>query len=349
MSAASLYSGELTHLDLSRVHALESNLADLHERLRAAHSALTQLAAHSPMQTQVDDLPALLDSVRSCAFDLQSLGVLLPSSSAFAHAHPSAPAGSDREWRWLQSIRSALQRRGASAASLDALMKRAEREESLSAIKCAMLREEVAHYRRVATQLTSAVVRFVSESDRIVDRWRTDNNALYADVSAELSTVVRDWQRNPTQVSVQKLLTLLQGALPCLRQLLEFKQKRVGHSSARDADFEDAAGSPSSSGLPPIAAELQAALSDEQARLQSAMEDMRQQQRDVEATEQIDAEQSELRSNLRAQPSRPASRADHLAAAAASASSISSGRRTHRGGSGGSSSTPPAELPPFQF
>lgn len=52
----------------------------------------------------------------------------------------------------------------------------------------------------------------------------------------------------------------------------------------------------SSSGLPPIAADLQGVLSDERANVQSAMHELREQQSKLEATELINA-QSEPKRN----------------------------------------------------
>ena len=126
------------------MHSLESGLASLHEQLLLAHALLAEVAANVPERVQLgaflqrraatipsarsqhpngssgsgsiaDEsapvrLQSLLESIRSSAFDLQSLGVLLPSHTAFPHTH-LAPPGSERQWNWIFSIQQALKKR----------------------------------------------------------------------------------------------------------------------------------------------------------------------------------------------------------------------------------------------
>jgi hypothetical protein len=141
LSADSIYSGQLTHLNLARVHTLESKLAELHELLVQSHALLATVAASTaPQQMQLSSflqrngsstmrgrsfasasastndasptlrLHTLLDSLRASAFELQSLGVLLPSHTAFPNSH-QAPLGSEREWNWIFAVQQALKKR----------------------------------------------------------------------------------------------------------------------------------------------------------------------------------------------------------------------------------------------
>ena len=151
LSADSIYSGQLTHLNLARVHTLESKLAELHELIVQSHALLAAVAASAtPQQMQLSAflqrngsgtsrarssasgssssssssnhnhsdasasptlrLHTLLDSLRASAFELQSLGVLLPSHTAFPNLH-QAPPGSEREWSWIFAVQQALKKR----------------------------------------------------------------------------------------------------------------------------------------------------------------------------------------------------------------------------------------------
>lgn len=124
-----LYSAaNAAHIDLSRVSSLESQLATLHEQCIQAHSTLSSLASLSPLQQQVtsflqrrsvepnhsaETLQSLLDSLRTAAFELQSLGVLLPSHTAFPDSHLTPPHAR-RDWPWLEQLKQAMKKRSAS-------------------------------------------------------------------------------------------------------------------------------------------------------------------------------------------------------------------------------------------
>jgi len=294
LTADSIYAATNTHIYLAKVHSLESGLSELHEQCVQAHSVLSSLAAVTPMQQQVTSflqsrhasprsgamdranadepaagplrLHALLDALRTAAFELQSLGVLLPSHTAFKGTHQS-PAGSERPWSWLFAIQQALKKRGVPASTIESLLQRATLEESVTALRQDMLERELA-YHRATQQLQSASIQMLLvQTDSLLSKFHTSNNALYAEASRELAQCVDDFQRNSTHVNIQRLLALLQALFPSLKQLLEFR-----HGDARS----HAQGPAQRSGWAPLAVALQERMDEALASFEQRMSTLRQ-------------------------------------------------------------------------
>jgi hypothetical protein len=334
----SLYSGKLTHLNLDRVHEVEGKLVEVHEGMKKAHGMLSALAAVTPLQHQLqqflhrrsasgrtpstanDDaivrMQTLLETLRDACFSLQSLGVLLPSSTAFPQSSHSAPVGwKGREWKWLVQLEALVRRGGKSVpvAELEGILARAEREEQYYTIKLGVLQEELQYFRSTQRFLTSSVMKLLKESEELVGRFHQENNQLYAESARELHQCVEDWQRNSERVSVQRLLTTLQSIFPSVKELLRDDQ-RSSHSSG---------------GLAPVASQLQFDLDEALERFQQRTSDLERQQRnlDRDAQEQPSADDGAARRAPPRQDDRSQLRS-------------STGRSTKRND---------AELPPFQF
>jgi hypothetical protein len=275
----SIYSATHTHLNLARVHTLESGLAELHEQCVQAHAMLSSLAVLAPVQQQVTNflqshhaappsssrsnaterhagakatsplqMHSLLDALRRAAFELQSLGVLLPSHTAFKGTHQS-PAGAERPWPWLFAMQQALKKRGVPAAAVETLLARAELEESITSLRRDMFERELSFHREVQQLQSASLQQLLAHTDALMAKFHTSNNALYAEATKELAQCVDDFQRNSTHVNIQRLLSLLQSLFPSLRQLLEYR-----HTG--DARI-DSNGPAQRSGWAPLALSLQ--------------------------------------------------------------------------------------------
>lgn len=230
LAAESLYAGAMSHLNLDRVHALESSLAALHESCVHAHAALSGLAAVAPVQLQAahflrhagqaskssatgdakvaataPTLQSLLDSLRSSAFDLQSLGVLLPSHTAFVgHTH-LMPADAQRDWSWIGHLQQAMRRRGVPSRTAELITRRAAQEETHARIRAQMHEAELRYHRRtqqaqvrrrgrerdraqeqnlrrslatpsLSVRQLSCLRSLIQQTQTIVDDFRTNNN-----------------------------------------------------------------------------------------------------------------------------------------------------------------------------
>lgn len=352
LSAHALYSGAVTHLNLDRVHALESSLASLHEKMHHAHAMLSALAAVAPVHQQLQQflhrgtrahtapasgtvlrMQGLLDCIRAACFDLQSLGVLLPSATAFPGASHEQPPGSQRDWAWIYQLQQALQRKGVSAQATEKILARATQEEAYTRTRLAMLEEELQYHRRVQRCVASSLVHLVRRCDEVVGRFDARTSDLYAEAERELAHCVDDWQRNSHTVSVQRLLTTLQAIFPILRQLLQHD-----HHHRRDDDDDDEATRASSSpasGLPSVAAQLQASLDEALREFQQRLVDLEQQQQGHEREIAQQPATSPGATDSEVAPRRVPARSEE--------------RSQLRSSAGRNATRAEAELPPFQF
>jgi len=265
-----IYSASTTHLDLTRIHELESEMAHCHEQILKCYSNIAAMEAMAPMQLAAQEwqdrrslmraapssssspitismhLQSLLDSLRTCAFDLQSLGVWLPSHTAFIQSHLAPSDIPGREWRWLHAFeqyveakRSQPGKPASVASTLSNIFKRAQREEQAVSLRYAMYEHELAAYRKIQDIMLKVLTRTIRRTEETIHAFHTQNNALYADATEQLDDVVQDWQRNNNHTNVQRLLTTLQSVWPCLQQLLTYRHSDRQRHGARDGNDDD--------------------------------------------------------------------------------------------------------------
>jgi hypothetical protein len=261
LAPESIYSGLLTHLNLNHVHALENKLAQLHEQLLSAHAMLASVGAKvDPVDSEITRflqrerkgesgetlrLQTLVDSIRSAAFELQSLGVLLPSATGFrSDSSSSSVDGQHHHHEWIHSVRELLRRKNVPAQQIDNLLSRVETQEQLCAVRAQILDAELAFQRRTQGAQNAAVARLLNSVQALVAKFNVHTNESYASASRALEECVVDWQRNSSATNIQRLLAVLQSIFPVVRQLL---------TSSSSAAFGASIGI----GMAPIAAEFE--------------------------------------------------------------------------------------------
>jgi hypothetical protein len=177
----------LTHLNLEKVHTLESALAQLHEQCMQSHSTLSAISTVAPVQAHlaqflhrghtasstVPRLQSLLDALRHACFELQSLGVLLPSSTAFAN---SGPAEARRDWTWIFQLQQALKKRGVPAAQSEMILRRATQEENYTRLRMEMYEQELQYHRNVQKMQVSSLMTLLQRTEDVIAKFHTQNN-----------------------------------------------------------------------------------------------------------------------------------------------------------------------------